>query len=106
PALVADAGRFGNQPLTGMTGASGGIRLAQFQGDAQNALVAPAQNGQRAVRGHVAQRLVIFEIIAKLGPLLLLAGYQPGDHPAVLAQGLAQTLEQPGALAEAPRSAG
>src|SRR5690554_7299952 len=82
--LIADTGGLGDQPFAGMRGASRRLGIAQLQRYAEDAFVAPAQYGQGAMGGHIAQRLVVLDIVAVLGALLLLALDQPGYHPAVL----------------------
>ena len=100
-ALIDDANGLSHQCLTGMHGARRRFSVAQFQGDAQHALVAAAQNRQRAVRRHLLQRLIVFEIVGKLGAFLLLADNHPGHDATVITQRAAQAFQQTGVLGKA-----
>ena len=53
------------------------------------------------MRRHLFQRLVVFEVVGKLGAFLLLARHYTGRHTAILTQGAAQTLQQAGVLGKA-----
>ena len=53
------------------------------------------------MRGHLFQRLVVFEIVGKLGAFLLLAGNHTRGHAAIFTQRAAQTLQQAGVLGKA-----
>ena len=76
----------------------GRVRLAllvrHVEVEIQHALVAAAQHGEDAVRGHVLEALAEVEIVGELGALSLLAlGHLGGEHaiaPFPLAQGTHQ----------------
>ena len=94
PALVTDAEAHRDAAFAGVRCV--GIGALHIQRQAQHALVASAQQRQRAVRGHGGDRLGEVEPVAELGALGLLALDHRRAHLAVIVQVRAQLAEQGG----------
>ncbi len=78
-----------------------------LDGQAQHLFIAPAQQRQRAVRWHGAQRLAKIEPVAVLRGLRLLALDDPGHQHCLVRQRRAQPRQQVGILARsAPSGSG
>ena len=100
-ALVADAAMHGHH-----AGAGRGLgRIAQFglgfQRQSQDVLIAPAQQGQRPMRGDGRHRLAEVEPVAEFRAFGFLAGDHGGGEQGVLAEVVAQLGQQRRVFAEA-----
>ena len=74
--------------------------LVELEHQAQYPFLAPAQQGQGAVRGHGAQRLAVGEVVAKLGAGDLLPLLDRRQQHAVVLQVRAQPAQQRRVLGE------
>ena len=99
PALLLDAEALGNHQFARMAGAR--QLLAHLQRHAEDALVAAAEDGQRTVRGGVAQHFVVLEVVAELGAFGFLARNQAGAEGGFLLEETAQFFQQAGVFGEA-----
>ncbi len=98
PALL-DAEALGDHQLAGVQGARRFV--ADLEAGAEDALVAPAEDRQGAVRRHAFQRLVVLEVVAELGAFGFLAGDHAGAQGGFVLQEGAQLVEQAGIFGEA-----
>jgi hypothetical protein len=73
-------------------------RGGQFQFD--HAFVARAHQRQQAMRGDLADRLDVVEVVAELGAFVLLAGDHLGANLPLVPQPIAQLADQGGILGD------
>ncbi len=98
-AAVGDAEALADHAFARVHAARG--LVADLEADAEDALVASAEDRQCPVRGRVLQHLVMFEVVAELGAFGFLAWYDAGTEGGVVLEEAPQLGQQVGVLGEA-----
>ncbi len=98
-AAVGDAEALADHAFARVHAARG--LIADLEADAEDALVASAEDRQCPVRGGVLQHLVVFEVVAELGAFGFLARYDAGTEGGVVLEEVPQLGQQVGVLGEA-----
>ncbi len=105
PALVANLPVIGHHGFAGMGFGALGLLLTQRQRQVENAFVAAPKHGQRAMRGHALEGLIVLKIIPELLYFLGLVGVLTRRHSGAqvgfVLEEVAQLAEQLGVFAEA-----